>query len=102
MGKLCTLLILGATISLLGIANIKGNISTIHWYNCTKVSEADAPKYGRAVGAGTLIIGIALILSAVLSLFVASDRLDIVAIVGCVVGLIVIVCAQLKYNHGLF
>ncbi|MFR7742999.1 MAG: hypothetical protein ACLU3I_06730 [Acutalibacteraceae bacterium] len=36
-------------------------ISTIHSYNRRKVKEEDVPKYGRAVGTGTLIIGVSLI-----------------------------------------
>ena len=51
------LLILGVFISVMGIVNIKGNISTIHSYNRRKVKEEDIPKYGKAVGTGTLIIG---------------------------------------------
>lgn len=57
------LLILGIFISTLGIVNIKGNISTIHSYNRRKVTEEDVPKYGRAVGTGTLVIGVSLVLS---------------------------------------
>ena len=56
------LLILGVFISVMGIINIKGNISTIHSYNRRKVKEEDVPKYGKAVGTGTLIIGISLVL----------------------------------------
>ena len=44
MGNLM-LLIIGIAISVLGIVNIKGNISTIHSYNRRKVSEEDVPKY---------------------------------------------------------
>ena len=57
------LLILGVFISLLGIVNIMGNISTIHSYNRRKVKEEDVPKYGRAIGTGTLIIGASLIVA---------------------------------------
>ena len=46
------LLILGIFLSVLGIVNIMGNISTIHAYNRRRVKEEDVPKYGRAVGAG--------------------------------------------------
>jgi len=59
------LLILGVFISVMGIVNIKGNISTIHSYNRRKVKEEDIPKYGKAVGTGTLIIGISLVLGLV-------------------------------------
>ena len=55
------LLILGIFIAIIGIVNIMGNISTIHSYNRRKVREEDVPKYGRAVGTGTLIIGVSLI-----------------------------------------
>ena len=57
------LLILGIFISVIGIVNMTGNISTIHSYNRRKVKEEDVPKYGRpeaanSVGTGTLIIGV--------------------------------------------
>ena len=61
------LLILGVFISVIGIVNIKGNISTIHSYNRRKVKEEDIPKYGKAVGTGTLIIGISLVLGFIVS-----------------------------------
>lgn len=41
------MLILGVFISVVGIVNIKGNISTIHSYNRRKVKEEDIPKYGK-------------------------------------------------------
>ena len=50
------MLILGVFISVMGIVNIKGNISTIHSYNRRRVKEEDIPKYGKVVGTGTLII----------------------------------------------
>jgi len=57
------LLVLGICISVLGIVNIRGNISTIHSYNRRKVKEEDVPKYGKAVGTGTLIMGVSLVLA---------------------------------------
>ena len=39
------MLILGVFISVVGIVNIKGNISTIHSYNRRRVKEEDIPKY---------------------------------------------------------
>lgn len=61
------LLVLGLFISALGVTNIKGNISTIHACNRRKVKE-DIPKYGKAVGTGTLIMGISLISGYIASL----------------------------------
>ena len=54
------LLIVGILSSVIGAVNIKGNIRTIHAYNRRNVREEDIPKYGRAVGTGTLIIGVSL------------------------------------------
>lgn len=56
------LLVMGILLSTLGIVNIRGNISTIHAWNRKRVKEADIPRYGRAIGAGTLVIGAAFIL----------------------------------------
>ena len=38
------MLILGLCISVIGIVNIKGNISTIHSYNRRRIKEEDIPK----------------------------------------------------------
>ena len=44
------LLIFGIFLSVLGILNIKGNISTIHSYNRRKVKEEDIPNTVRRWG----------------------------------------------------
>lgn len=96
------LLILGIFISVLGIINMTGNISTIHSYNRRKVTEEDAPKYGRAIGIGTLIIGMSLIVSYVLILLNLMIALLFVLIPAIIVGLVFILYAQFKYNKGIF
>ncbi len=96
------LLILGIFISVVGIINITGNVSTVHSYNRRKVTEDDIPKYGRVVGIGTLIIGVSLIINFV---FVLLDLLTVVPFVlipAVVVGLVFILYAQFKYNKGIF
>ncbi len=57
------LLVFGICLSTLGIINIKGNIGTIHSCNRRNVKEEDIPDYGKAVGTGTLVIGVSLIIS---------------------------------------
>lgn len=95
------LLILGLFISVLGIINISGNISTIHSYNRRKVKEDDVPKYGKAVGIGTLIMGVSFVLG-----FIASFWNEIIMacilVLGIVVGLGFILYGQIKYNKGIF
>ena len=95
------LLILGIFIAIIGIVNIMGNISTIHSYNRRKVREEDAPKYGRAVGTGTLIIGVSLI-AAFVATFWSEEAMSFIVIPALVIGLGFILYAQFKYNKGIF
>ena len=95
------LLVLGIFLSVLGIVNMKGNISTIHTYNRRKVKEEDVPKYGRTVGTGTLIIGAALALAYFITLW-NEEIVDLIILPALVVGLAFILYGQIKYNHGIF
>ena len=95
------LMILGVFISVIGIVNIMGNISTIHSYNRRKVKEEDIPKYGRAVGTGTLIIGASLI-AAFVTTFWNEKIMAFIVVPSLVVGLAFILYAQFKYNKGIF
>ena len=95
------LLILGIFISVIGIVNMTGNISTIHSYNRRKIKEEDAPKYGRAVGTGTLIIGVSLI-AAFVTTFWSETAMSFIVIPALVIGLGFILYAQFKYNKGIF
>ena len=96
-----TLLVFGLLISAIGIVNLKGNVSTVHSYNRRKVKEEDLPKYGRAVGTGTLIMGIALIVSFITT-FWSESLMAFIIIPAFVVGLAFILYAQFKYNKGIF
>ena len=78
-----------------------GNISTIQSYNRRKVKEEDVPKYGRAVGTGTLIIGVSLI-AAFVTPFWSETAMSFIVIPALVIGLGFILYAQFKYNKGIF
>ena len=95
------LLILGVFISVMGIVNIKGNISTIHSYNRRKVKEEDIPKYGKAVGTGTLIIGISLVLGFIVS-FWSEEIMGFIILPAVIVGLGFMLYGHIKYNKGIF
>ncbi len=96
------LLFLGVIIIIMSIINLEGNISTIHWYNRCKVSEADAPKYGKAMGLGTLIIGTSMVITAVLQMIFDLESIFYISLFGIIVGIIVMLYAQFKYNKGIF
>lgn len=102
MSKYLSYLILGLILVFLGLTNIRGNITSVHWYNRRKVREADRPKYGKWMGAGTCTIGGDLVLSALLGFLLRSDAVDYLLLAGCGIGLILILYAQLRYNRGIF
>ncbi len=96
------ILVVGILLLVIGSINMTGNISTVHSYNRKKVKEEDIPKYGRAVGLGTVIIGAGLIAHFVLDLLQKSNIAPFVLLSSVVVGIVCIIYAQFKYNHGIF
>ena len=74
MGAFLATVILGVIISIIGIINMTGNISTLHWYHRKRVSKEDCKPMGKLVGLGTLIIGIAMIIFGILFLFFEKKR----------------------------
>ena len=101
MSDSIVMLVLGVLITALGIININGNISTLHWYHRKRIAESDIPAFGKAVGTGTVIIGAGLIVSGVLSLLKIKFA-EIILIAGVIVGLPIMLYAIIKYNKGLF
>ena len=96
------LLGIGTIISVLGIFNLRGNIGSIHWYNRRKVSKEDQLPYCRCVGLGTLLIGAAMIVAGVLQALVSVEAGAVVILIGIIIGLVLIIYAQFKYNRGIF
>ena len=101
--------VLGVILIVLGIMNMKGNISSLHWYHRQRVTEEDRKPFGKLVGLGTLIIGIALVISGILFWISEVTATELWLIVGCVitvvgivVGLVLSFYAMIKYNKGIF
>ena len=93
----------------LGISNMRGNISTLHSYHRHRVSEEDRIPFGKQVGLGTMVIGVGIIIFSVLSTVTLYTENNIfisigtaVLIVGIVAGLIISFKAMIKYNKGIF
>ena len=93
---------LGAILSALGIFNMCGNIGSIHWYNRRKVAKEDQKIYCLIVGLGTLIVGVGLIAAGIVQALVGVEESAFIMVVGILVGLVLILYAQFKYNRGLF
>ena len=101
--------IVGIVCIFIGASNMRGNISSLHSYHRSRVSEEDRIPFGKKVGLGTIIIGVAVMIFSVLSaatLYTENQIFVLVGvpllIVGIVVGLGLSFYAMIKYNKGIF
>ena len=101
--------IIGIICIIIGISNRKGNIETLHSYHRKRVSEEDRVPFGKLVGLGMIVIGIALIINGGLmyaGTYLENDILVFAAtgvlIAGLVAGLGISFYAMIKYNKGIF
>ena len=100
---------LGILVSILGIINMTGNISSLHWYHRQRVTEENRKPFGKLVGLGTLIIGLSMIVFGILFLIFEQTQLQAFVVIGVIelivsiiVGMFVIFYAMKKYNGGIF
>ena len=107
-GNIVTFLV-GVVCIVLGISNMRGNISSLHSYHRSRVSEEDRIPFGKQVGLGTIIVGIGIIVFSVLSSVTLYTENDIfilvgtaVLIIGIILGLVISFRAIIKYNKGIF
>ena len=109
MTEFITTLAIGLLLCVIGIINMTGNISTLHSYHRKRVTEENRKPFGKLVGLGTLIIGIAVIVFGAL-LFI-HDYTQLLALViigvveliaGIVAGMAISFYAMKKYNGGIF
>ena len=99
----------GLLICAFGVLNMRGNISSIHWYHRQRVTEADRKPFGRLAGLGTLLIGIGCIMFGIFSIFAMVTGSGVFTTVGAVIlivfaaaGLVLSFYAMFKYNRGIF
>ena len=108
MGAFITTTLLGIFLCALGSVNMKGNISSIHWYHRQRVTEEDRKPFGKLVGLGTLMIGATMILFGILFWIYEATTMEIWVIIGTVIlaagivaGLGLSFYAMIKYNKGI-
>ncbi len=101
--------LVGVVCIVLGISNMRGNISSLHSYHRSRVSEEDRIPFGKQVGLGTIIVGIGIIVFSVLSFVTLYTENDIfilvgtaILIIGIILGLVISFRAMIKYNKGIF
>ncbi len=108
MGGFVVSFIVGIICIVIGISNMRGNISLLHSYHRSRVKEEDILPFGRLVGMGTIIVGAAIMLFSALSALAVALGNDVytvigtvVMIVGIVAGLGVAFYGMKKYNGGI-
>ena len=102
-------LAVGTLLIIMGVLNIKGNVSMLHKYHTKRVAPEDIKPFGKLVGIGSIIAGDGLILKGLFSFIsqsTCSHTLDAVGtallIASLVIGIGLILFAMIKYNKGLF
>lgn len=101
--------IIGIICIILGISNMRGNISSLHSYHRSRVKEEDVLPFGRLVGLGTIIIGVSIILFSGLSALDAALGNSVFTVIGAAlliagisVGMGITFYGMKKYNGGIF
>ena len=96
-------------LSVLGIINMTGNISSLHSYHRHRVTEEDRKPFGRLVGLGTLLIGIAVGAYGIFLWGFEKTQMDALILIGTLVllagiagGIVISLYAMIKYNKGIF
>lgn len=109
MSEFISTTVIGLLMAIIGIVNMSGNISSLHWYHRQRVTEENRKPFGKRVGLGTLICGISCMFFGVMSL--VFERTSLTAfiyiggaglLIGLAVGIIISLLAIQKYNKGLF
>ena len=99
--------IVGIVCIVLGISNMRGNISSLHSYHRKRVTEENVKPFGRLVGIGNIIIAVGMALAG--GCMLLTERAEwwgivasAVTIVGLIIGLCISFYAMIKYNGGIF
>lgn len=93
----------------LGISNMLGNISSIHFYHRHRVSDENKSRFGKKIGLGSVIIGGAIMIFSALSIVTLYTKNNLFTIIGMIilvisiiVGIALNIYAMIKYNKGIF
>ena len=102
-------IIVGIILCIIGVINMKGNISTLKRHHRKRVSEEDKPIMGKLVGIGTVAMGCSMLIFGVLSFISQKLQIQVLTLVGTIIliigfvfGIILMLYAIIKYNKGLF
>ena len=101
----CVSIIVGIACLIIGILNMKGNISMLHSYHINNITEENKAPFGKIVGIGMVINAVTLVIYG--GLFIPAELTkedvyltigNIVLSIGVVLGLGICLLAIKKYN----
>ena len=103
------LALVGGLLIFFGILNCRGNLKPLHSYHYKRVKKADYVKFGRRVGLGNILIGVAVALYGASLYAYEKTQSDLCILLGLLVlfaglgvGLAISFSAMQKYNKGIF
>lgn len=109
MGSFIAPFLVGVLCIVLGVSNMKGNIASLHSYHRHRVSEEDRLPFGRLVGLGTILCGVAICVYSIFAAVTVYTNMQffniigiVLLIIGLVIGIILSCYAMIKYNKGIF
>ena len=77
----------------------KQKMNLIIRYHCAKVREENKEAYCRLAGIGVLLMGLGFLLSGIFTVFFQSVFTFIPMAAGLVIGIALLISAVVKYNH---
>ena len=98
-------ILVGIACLVIGILNMKGNISMLHSYHINNIKEEDKVPFGKMVGKGMIIVAVSLIIYG--GLFIPAEITkenlymtvaNVVLGIGLVIGMGICLYAIKKYN----
>ena len=101
-------ILVGVICLIIGIQNIRGNISMLHSYHINNIKEENKAPFGKAVGKGMIIIAVSLIVYG--ALYIPAELTqegvyltvgNIVLTAGLIAGLGICLYAIKKYNKSI-
>ena len=95
-------LLMSITCFVFAYAHFKGNVSLVHSYHKRKIKQENLMSYSKTMGVGMLICGLGCLMNLLARLFHLFILGKIGVVIGLVVGIVMMIYAQMKYNHGIF
>ena len=109
MEQIFPLIFVGILLIVIGILNMRGNISTLKRRHRRRVAPEDLKPFAKLIGIGTIVIGIGILLMSLFAFLSENMENPALTTVGAtlliasaVVGLVLQFYAVIKYNHGIF